>query len=174
MRRKSMQPMSIGELIQSAMHSEEMRQQRNARRRARRLWLKTASREVTALRYHAEEKPCPIALYLEAERFVLRWLDEFPELQGDAVAILLTLAHTILHLLHPEVGCTGTTLADCPAFSIHDLCSTALEIGFNFNPDPAFKLTRSQITGAMIGLTHGVDRERLRFNILLGEISLDL
>jgi hypothetical protein len=49
-----------------------------------------------------------------------------------------------------------------------------LEIGFNFNPDPAFKLTRSQIADAMIGLTQGIDRERLRFNTLLGDLSLDL
>jgi hypothetical protein len=142
--------------------------------RERRQWLKTAPREETALHYRAEEQPCTIAQYLEVERFVLRSLDEFPDLKGDAMDILLVLAHNILHLLHPKQGCTGTTLADCSAFSLHDLCSTALEIALNFNPDPAFKLTSSEIFGAMIGLTEGIDRERLRFSILLGDISIDL
>jgi hypothetical protein len=84
------------------------------------------------------------------------------------------LAHNILHLLHPEKECAGTRLSDSPTFSIHDLCSTALEIALNFNPDPAFKLTHAQIFDAMIGLIQGVDRERLRFNALMGDISIDL
>ena len=169
-----MQDMSLDELIQLAQHHEEMRKRRNARRRERRLWLKTAPREETALRSRAEEKHCTVNQYLQVERFVLRWLDEFPGLKGDAMAILLTLAHNILHLLHPGEPCTGTTLVDCPAFSLHELCSAAIDIGFNFNPDPAFKLTRSQISDAMIKLTQGVDRERLRFNTLLGDLSIDL
>jgi hypothetical protein len=94
--------------------------------------------------------------------------------KGDAMAILLTLAHNILHLLHPGEPCTGTTLVDCPAFSLHELCSAAIDIGFNFNPDPAFKLTRSQISEAMIILIQGIDQERLRFNTLLGDLSIDL
>jgi len=169
-----MQEMSIDDMMEMARRSEEMRQRRNARRRERRQWLKTAPREETALRYRAEEKPCTVAEYLRAERFVLRWLDEFPGLKGDAMEILLVLAHNILHLLRPENGCTGTTLADCPAFSVHDLCSTALEIALNYNPDPAFKLTYAQVFNTMVELTQGVDRERLHFNALLGDISIDL
>lgn len=173
-RKKSMQQMSGDELIQLAMHSEEMRELRNARRRTRRQWLKTAPREETALRYRGEEKPCNVAQYLKVERFVLRWLDEFPDLKGDATAILLVLAHNILHVLYLKKGCTGTTLADCPSFSIHDLCTTATEIALNYNPDPAFKLTRAQIFNAMVALTQGIEISRLRFNTLLGDISIDL
>lgn len=166
--------MGLDEMMELAKQYEEQRQRRNARRRARRQWLKTAPREETALRYRAEEKPCSVTLYLQAERFVLRWLPEFPDLQKDALEILLVLAHNILHLLHPVKRCTGTTLADCPAFSIHTLCSTAIEIALNFNPDPAFKLTRSQVFNALVALTQGVDRERLRFDALLGDVSIDL
>lgn len=173
-RKKRLQEMNLDELMELGKHLQEQRERRNAQRRKRRAWLKTAPREETALRYRAEEKPCSIAQYLQVERFLLRWLDEFPELKGNATAILLTLAHNILHVLHPGQPCTGTRLADCPTFSLHELCSTALDIGFNFNPDPAFKLTRSQIADAMIGLTQGIDLERLRFNTLLGNISLDL
>lgn len=169
-----MQQMSVDELIQWATHAEEMRQRRNVRRRARRQWLKTAPREETALRYRAEEEPYTVAIYLKAERFVLRWLDEFPELKGDAMSILLTLAHNILHLLYPEKPCAGTVLADCPSFNAHDLCDCAIEIGMNFNPDPAFNLKRLQIADAIIGLTQGLDQERLRFNSVLGDISIDL
>ncbi len=173
-RKKDMQEMSIDELMEMAKHYEEMRQRRNERRRAKRQWQKTAPREETVLRYHGEEKPCSSALYLKVERFVLRWLNEFPDLKQDAVAILLVLAHNILHLLHPEKGCEGTMLADCPAFSIHDLCESAIEITLNFKPDPAFKLTHAQLFDAMVVLTQGVDRERLRFSILLGDLSIDL
>jgi hypothetical protein len=173
-RKKRLQDMSVDELIERAKQAEEMRKRRNARRRERRRWLKNAPREETALRSHTEEKPCSVDQYLKVERFVLRFLDEFPDLKGNAMAILLTLAHNILHLLHPGEPCTGTRLTDCPTFSLHELCSTAIDVGFNFNLDPAFKLTRYQIAQAMLGLTQGVDRERLRFNTLLGDISIDL
>src|SRR5205807_7417789 len=123
------------------------------RRRERRQWLKTAPREQTALRFRREETPCSVALYLQAERFLLRWLPEFPNLQGDPMCVLLTLAHNVLHLLHPEERCGGATIADCPAFSVHEICSAAVEIGFNYRPDPAFKLTYTQIVFAMAGLT---------------------
>lgn len=173
-RKKSRQDMSPDELIQWVQDLEEARQRRNASRRERRQWLKTAPREETALRYRAEEKPCSIMLYLQVERFVLRWLPEFPDLRGDAMHVLLTLAHNILHLLHSEESCAGTTIADCPAFSIHEICSAAIEIGLNFNPDPSFKLKRPQIAEAMMWLTQGIDRERLRFNTLLGDLPIDL
>jgi len=173
-RKKRMQEMSIDELMELAKHAEEVRQRRNARRRERRQWLKTAPREETALRYRAEEKPCSVAQYLKVERFMLRWLDEFPGLKGNALEILLVLAHNILHLLHPEKSCAGTRLSDCPAFSLHELCSTAIEIALNYNLDPAFKLTHSQIFDAMVALTQGIDQERLRFHALLGDISIDL
>lgn len=173
-RKKDIQQMSIDEMIELAKHYEEVRKLRNARRRARRQWLKTAPREETALRYRAEEKPCSIALYLKVERFVLRWLDEFPDLRGDAMQILLTLAHNILHLLHQEQHCAGTTLIDCPAFSLHDQCEAAIEIALNFNLDPKFTLTHAQIFEAVMGLSQGVDKERLHFHTLLGDISIDL
>jgi hypothetical protein len=173
-RKKRLQDMSIDELIEMAKHAEEMRQRRNARRRERRQWLKNAPREQTVLRYHAQERPCTVGQYLYVERFVLRWLDEFPGLRGDATAILLTLAHNILHLLHPAQPCTGTRLVDCPSFSLHELCSTGVEILLNYRLDPAFKLTRAQLFEAMAGLTQGLDPERLRFNSLLGDLPIDL
>jgi hypothetical protein len=80
-KKKSMQEMSVDELLELAKLLAERRERRNAQRRKRRQWRKTAPREETALRYRAEEKPCPVALYLEAERFVLRWLGEFPDWQ---------------------------------------------------------------------------------------------
>jgi hypothetical protein len=173
-RQKSMSEMNVDELIELGLHLEKLRVRRNARRRERRAFLKTAPREQTALRYRAQENPCSVAQYLKAERFVLGFLDEFPDLKGNATAILLTLAHTILHQLHPGEPCTGTTLVDCPAFSPHELCSTAVEIALNYHPDPAFQLTPARIFDAMVALTQGIDRERLRFNSLLGDLSLDL
>jgi hypothetical protein len=113
-------------------------------------------------------------VYLEAERFVLRWLDEFPDLKDNAMLILLVLAHNILHLLSPHQRCAGETLADCPAFTIHELSSAAVEIGFNFNLDPKFGLKPLEIAQAMIGITEGIDRERLRFHTLLQDIQIDL
>lgn len=176
MRKKKihLKDMSEEELLAMAQQYEEQCQRRNARRRERRKWLKTAPREETALRYRAQEQPCTIALYLQVERFVLRWMDEFPDLKGDATLILLTMAHNILHLLHPEESCAGDTLADCSAFSIHDVCTAAIEIALNFNLDPVFKLTRAQVFGAMMELSQGVDRERLHFNALLDDLSIDL
>jgi hypothetical protein len=44
-RKKHLQDMSWDELIQFGQKLEEQRQRRNARRRERRLWLKTAPRE---------------------------------------------------------------------------------------------------------------------------------
>src|SRR5205807_9323334 len=46
-RNKHLQDMSRDELIQFGQKLEEQRQRRNARRRERRLWLKTAPREET-------------------------------------------------------------------------------------------------------------------------------
>lgn len=166
--------MSRDELIQFSQDLEEKRQRRNARRRERKLWLKTAPREETVMRYRSEEKPCSVALYLQAEHFLLGWLPEFPNLQGDAMCVLLTLAHNILHLLHPEEYCRGATIADCPAFSIHEICSAAVEIGLNYRLDPAFNLTFTQIVFAMAGLTQGIDKERLHFNTLLGDLPINL
>lgn len=173
-RKKSLQEMNLDELIEWADHLDEQRKQRNARRRARRHWLKTAPREQTALRYRAEEKPCTVAQYLQAERVVLHFLDEFPDLKGNALAVLLTLSHTILHYLHPGEPCRGTRLLDCPAFSLHELCLAAVEIVLNYHLDPAFRLTRSQIFDAMVAFTSGIDQERLRFHTLLGDLPLDL
>jgi hypothetical protein len=173
-KKKRMNEMNADELIELATHLDEARQKRNARRRARRAWLKNAPREETALHYHAEEKPCTIAQYLEVERFVLRWLNEFPDLKGDAVLVLLVLAHNILHLLSPEKHCSGTFLAECPSFTIHDLSMTAIEIGYNFRPDPAFHLKAFQIAQGMIELTRGVNQERLNFNKILDDITIDL
>jgi hypothetical protein len=146
----------------------------NARRRERRRWLKSAPREETALLYRAEEKPCSVAIYLQAERCLLRWLPDFPDLVGDATLVLLLLAHSILHLLHPEERCLARSLADCPAFSIHEICQAAIEIGFNYRPDPQFRLTAFPIALAMAGLTQGLDRDRLRFDTLLGDLQIDL
>jgi hypothetical protein len=80
-RKKSLQEMNLDELIEWTDQLEEQRKQRNAHRRERRHWLKTAPREQTVLRYRAEEKPCTVAQYLQAERVVLHWLDEFPDWQ---------------------------------------------------------------------------------------------
>jgi hypothetical protein len=173
-KRKKLEEMSLDEMIEYGQQFEEQRQRRNARRRERRQWLKTASREETALRYRAQERPCSVAVYLQAERFVLRWLDEFPSLKEDAMFLLLTLAHNILHLLYPEKECAGETLADCPAFNRHELCNAAIDIALNYRLDPAFKQTHSQVFLAMVGLTEGLDLERLRLNSLLGDISIDL
>jgi hypothetical protein len=63
---------------------------------------------------------------------------------------------------------------DCPSFSLHELCSTAVEIALNYHLDPAFKLTPALIFDTMVGLTQGIDQERLRFHTLLGDLSLDL
>src|SRR5262245_50931607 len=81
--------MSRDELIKLGQDLEEQCQRRNARRRERQRWLKTAPREETALRYRAEEKPCSIAVFLQAERLFLRWLPEFPHFQGNATAASL-------------------------------------------------------------------------------------
>jgi hypothetical protein len=173
MRKKiDLQNMSLDDMREMAREYEEQRQRRNARRRERRQWLKTAPREETALKYRAQEKPCSVTLYLQVERALLR---TFPELKmGDAVQVLLALAHNILHLQHPEVdGSRETTMADC-AFSTHELCSTALEVAMNYRLDPAFQLTHAQIFEAMMAFAGGVDRERLHFNSLLGDISIDL
>jgi hypothetical protein len=173
MRKKiDLQNMSLEDMIEMGRQYEEQRQRRNARRRERRAWLKTAPREETALKYRAQEKPCSVALYLQVERALLR---TFPELKrGDAVEVLLALAHNILHLLHPEVDSSAeTTMADCQ-FSMHELCTAALEIAMNYRLDPAFRLTHAQIFGAMMTFAGGVDRERLHFNTLLGDISIDL
>jgi hypothetical protein len=166
--------MNPEELLQFAQALADQHQRRNARRRERRQWLKNAPREQTALRYRREEKPCSVATYLQAERRLLRWLPDFPDLVGDATQVLLLLAHSILHLLHPEERCLARSLADCPAFSIHEICQAAIEIGFNYRPDPAFNLTYTQIVFAMAGLTQGIDRERLLFNTLLGDLPIDL
>jgi hypothetical protein len=173
-RRKDMQDMSVEELLEEAARYKEQRDRHNARRRERRRWLKTAPREQTALRYRREEKPCSVAQYLQAERHLLQWIDEFPDIKGDAMQILLVLSHTILHIIHPEKLCTGDTLADCPAFSTHDLCTAAIDIALNFRLDPKFKVTHAQVFSAMMGLAQGVDLDRLRFNSLLGDISIDL
>ena len=173
-KKKTLQEMSSDELIELATQHMERRQQRNTRRRERRHWLKTAPREETALRYRAQEKPCAVAQYLKAERFLLRWLDEFPDLKGDATAILLVLAHNVLHILYPKDRCEGDTLADCPTFSIHEICSAAIDIGFNYRLDPAFGVSFFQAALAMMELSQGVDRERLLFNSILADLSLDL
>jgi hypothetical protein len=175
MRKKKidLQYMSLEDLMEMAQQYEERCQRRNARRRERRKWLKNAPREQTALKYHAQERPCSIPQYVQVERSLLGFLDEYPLLKGDAIQVLLALSHNILHVLHPEVHCAGTTLADC-AFSMHELCSTALEIAMNFRPDPAFKLTHDQIFEAMMAFTGGVDKERLHFNAILGDLSIDL
>jgi len=173
-RKKSLQEMSIDELMALVQHHEEMRQRRNARRRERRKWLKTAPREDTALRYRAQEKPCSIGQYVEVERFVLRWLDKHPDLKEDATVILLVLAHNILHLLHPGEKCSGPRLTDCPTFSLHEVCNAALDVALNYRVELALGLTHSHIFWAMVTLTEGIDQERLHFNTLLGDISLDL
>ena len=126
------------------------------------------------MRYRAEEKPCSVAVFLQAERLLLRFLPEFPSFQGDATAVLLTLAHNVLHLLHAEERCAADTIAECPEFSIHEICLAAINIGLNYRLDPAFKLTSTQIGFAMAGLSQGIDRERLRFNNLLGNLPIDL
>lgn len=173
-RKKSKSDMSVDELIQLAQDLEAAQARRNARRREHRAWLKNAPREETALRYRGQEKPCSISIYLQAERRLLRWLPDFPDLQGDAMRILLTLAHSILHLLHPEKRCSALALAECPMFNIHEICQAAIDIGFNYRPDPAFKLTFFQTALAMTGLTQGLDRERLHFDTLLGDLQIDL
>ncbi len=173
MRKKiDLQNMSLEDMLEMGRQYEEQRQRRNARRRERRKWLKTAPREETALKYRAQEKPCAVAQYLQVERALLR---TFPELKmGDAVQILLALAHNILHLQHPEVdGSREITMADC-ALSMHELCSCALEIALNYRLDPAFQLSHAQIFEAMMTFAGGVDRERLHFNALLGDLSIDL
>jgi hypothetical protein len=55
MRKKKihLKDMSEEELLAMAQQYEERCERRNARRRERRKWLKTAPREETALRYHA-------------------------------------------------------------------------------------------------------------------------
>lgn len=141
--KKDVRSMTLEEHIQEAERYEAACARRNALRRKRRQWLKTA-------------------IYLQAERRLLRWLPDFPDLAGDAMQILLTLAHSILHLLHPDHHCSARTLADCPVFSVHQLCQTACEIGFNYRLDERFKLTQ------------GLDRERLRFDTLLGDLQVDL
>ena len=88
-RKKHPQDMNPEELLQFAQALADQHQRRNARRRERRQWLKNAPREQTALRYLATERPCSVALYLQAERFLLRWLPEFPDLQGDPMCFLL-------------------------------------------------------------------------------------
>jgi len=145
-KKKRMQEMSVDELMEWARHLEEQRERRNARRRKRREFLKTAPREETTLRYRAEEKPCSVTQYLQVECLVLRSLDEFPDLKGDAIAVLLTLAHNILHLLHPGEPCQGPRLLDCPAFSLHELCAYRLKTSsthFCSQPWPMRPLVRS-------------------------------
>ncbi|EFH84677.1 hypothetical protein [Ktedonobacter racemifer] len=173
-RKKHLQYMSLDEIKQEVQDYEERRQRRNARRRERRQWLKTAPREETCLRYRGEEKPCDKRTFLKAERFVLQCNEKYPEFKGDAVLILLTLSHNILHLRYPDRACGGDSLADCPLVSLHVLCYTALEVAFNYRLDPGFKLGGAQIAQARLELASGLDRERLRFNTLLGDLSIDL
>src|SRR6266581_2395206 len=109
MRKKKidLQNMSLEDMLEMGRQYEEQCQRRNARRRERRKWLKTAPREETALKYRAQEKPCSIAVYLQVERALLR---TFPELgKGDVVQVLLALAHNILHVLHSEVDSSAET-----------------------------------------------------------------
>jgi hypothetical protein len=165
--------MTLDEITEYAQEYEERRQRRNAHQRERRRRLKTAPREETVLKYRAQEKPCSIAQYLQAERSLLGKMEDYPDLAGSATDILLVLSHNILHLLHPEIRCPGTTFADC-SFSLHELCAAAIEIGLNYRLDPAFKVSNDQVFRAMMELSSGVNRERLHFNALLSDISIDL
>ncbi len=173
-RKKRLQDMSQDELIQFGQALAEQHQRRNARRRERRRWLKNAPREQTALRYRGEEKPCSIAVFLQAEGLLLRRLPDIPDLQGNAVVVLLTLAHMVLHLLHAPDRCAADTIMECPEFSVHEICSAAVEIGLNYHPDPTFKLKHTQIVFAIGELMQGIDKERLHFNTLLGDLPIDL
>jgi hypothetical protein len=173
-RKKHPRDMDPDELIQFSQALVEQHQQRNARRRERRRWLKNAPREETALRFRAQERPCSIAIFLQAERLLLRWLPDFPDFQGDATAVLLTLAHTVLHLLHSPEPCAAKTILACQKFSLHEICSAAVEIGLNYRLDPTFKVTYTQVVFAMAALTRGIDKERLHFNHLLGDLSVDV
>ncbi len=167
-------PASTDEWIERAKQVQARQHQRNARQRQRRQWLKQAPREETTLRAHAPEQPCSISLYLQAEHVVLQQMETVPQLKKDALIILLTLAHTILHLLSPEKECRADTTGQCSVFSQHTLCLTALEILRNYRLDPAFHLIPTQKIQVMSCLLHGLDPERLGFEELLGDLPIDL
>src|SRR5258706_14115238 len=68
-RKKHRQDMSRDELIQFGQKLEEQRKRRNARRRERRLWLKTAPREETfSMLYAGNGDDVPYAIIYEMPR----------------------------------------------------------------------------------------------------------
>lgn len=97
---------------------------------------------------------------------MLNWLAEHPDEKPDAEWVLLTLAHAVLHMLRPE--------ARYEDFTTHDLCSTAIDLGFNFTLHPSLKVKPGDINWTLIRLTSGLDKELLKFNTLLGDIHIDV